>query len=293
MIDRAHMSRFSRFAAVWLACVFLLTAALAEEPTKKSEQLPEWELGLGVSALRLPDYRGSDESANYALPIPYFIYRGEKLKVDREGVRGRLLDTDRFDMDLSIAASVPVRSTGNKARAGMPDLDASLEVGPSFEWNLWRNTEHSTKLDLRMPLRAAFTIGPHNSPSAIGYVFTPRVNLDMRDLGGYRGLEFGSYLGVLYGSAKNHDYFYSVPAAYATAARPAYQAKGGFAGMQFVSGVSRRINNLWLGAFMRVDSLSGAVFADSPLIKTRRNYAFGIGVSYIFAQSERMVRVEY
>jgi outer membrane protein len=41
---------------------------------------PLWELGLGVAALRLPDYRGSDQSSTYLLPLPYVVYRGEWLR---------------------------------------------------------------------------------------------------------------------------------------------------------------------------------------------------------------------
>lgn len=256
-----------------------------------TKHLPQWELGMGVSAVRMPDYRGSDEATTYALPIPYFIYRGEKLRVDREGVRGRLIDSDRIDLDLSLAASVPVSSTSNKARQGMPNLDASLEAGPSLEINLWRTASREQKLDLRLPLRAAFTVGPHSSPRAIGYLFTPRLNFDLKNVAGYKGAEFGAYVGLLFGSAQNHDYFYSVPAAYATADRPTYQAKGGYAGAQFVAGMSRRFDKWWAGAFVRYDSLNGAVFADSPLVKSRSNFSVGFGVSYIFAQSDTLVRV--
>jgi MipA family protein len=257
-----------------------------------ADQLPEWELGAGVSALSLPDYRGSDESRVYALPVPYFIYRGDRLKVDREGLRGKLFNTDNLNLDLSIGASVPINSKDNKARNGMPNLDASLEIGPSLEWRIWQPADKRAKLELRMPLRAATTIGPHESPKGIGYVFAPKLNVDLKDFAGVPGLSFGTYVSALYASQKNHDYFYSVPAAYATANRAAYQAKGGYSGAQFVMGVSKRISNFWLGAFFRADSLNGAVIADSPLVKTRRNYAGGIGVSYVFAQSGTLVTAD-
>ncbi len=259
--------------------------------TAPAKQLPQWELGMGITAVRLPDYRGSNEAMSYALPIPYFIYRGEYLRVDRDGLRSRLIDSDRVDLDLSLAASVPVSSTSNKARQGMPNLDASLEIGPSLEINLWRTPSRDMKLDLRMPLRASFTVGPHASPRAIGYLFTPRLNFDVKDFADHKGTEFGAYIGALYGSDKNHDYFYSVPAAYATADRPAYQAKGGYAGAQLVVGMSRRFDKWWAGAFVRYDSLAGAAFADSPLIKSRSNFSAGFGVSYIYAQSDKWVRV--
>ena len=42
-----------------------------------AEALPRWELGLGVAALSIPDYRGSDQQRGYLLPLPYIQYRGE------------------------------------------------------------------------------------------------------------------------------------------------------------------------------------------------------------------------
>ena len=50
---------------------------------------PLWELGVGVAGLRLPDYRGSDQSRGYVLPLPYIVYRGTWLKADRDGARAR------------------------------------------------------------------------------------------------------------------------------------------------------------------------------------------------------------
>ena len=84
-----------------------------------------WELGLGVAALRLPHYRGSDQSHTWTLPVPYVQYRGEIFKANRDGARALLFDSDRVQLDLSVAASAPTRSNDNRARRGMTDL-ASL-----------------------------------------------------------------------------------------------------------------------------------------------------------------------
>ena len=107
----------------------LLLAALA--PSARAEPKPKWELGAGATVLRLPDYRGSDESRGYVYPLPYFVYRGEFLRLDREGLRGVLIESDRVEFDLSLFGSLPVDSSKNLARAGMPDLDPVLEIGPS------------------------------------------------------------------------------------------------------------------------------------------------------------------
>src|SRR5205085_11463785 len=65
---------------------------------------PLWEAGIGVAALGLPDYRGSDQSRFYAFPLPYFVYRGEIVKADRQGLRGIFFKTDRIDLNMSVGA---------------------------------------------------------------------------------------------------------------------------------------------------------------------------------------------
>lgn len=103
----------------------LLLCALAH-----AEPLPLWEVGAGVAPLCLPDYRGSDQSRNYLLPFPWLVYRGDMLKADREGIRARLFGAERVELDVSLSGSVPVNSERNRARAGMPDLHPTAEVGP-------------------------------------------------------------------------------------------------------------------------------------------------------------------
>lgn len=77
-------------------------------------------IGCGLALLRLPDYRGSDENRYYVLPFPYSIYRGDILRVDRERISGRIFKTDRLLLDVSLYGSVPVDSSRNSARSGMP-----------------------------------------------------------------------------------------------------------------------------------------------------------------------------
>ena len=44
---------------------------------------PLWELGLGIAGFRFDDYRGSDHTNTYLLPLPFFAYRGPILRADR------------------------------------------------------------------------------------------------------------------------------------------------------------------------------------------------------------------
>jgi outer membrane scaffolding protein for murein synthesis (MipA/OmpV family) len=248
---------------------------------------PLWELGAGISALSLPDYRGSDQTSLYAIPFPYLIYRGEFLKADRHGIRGTFFGSDRIELNLSLGASLPVNSDDNRARQGMPDLQPTVELGPSLDLKLWRTPDRRTRLDLRLPVRTAVTV--KGGMDDIGWVFSPRLNLDIADVAGLAGWNMGLLAGPMYGSERNHDYFYSVAPQYATADRPAFDAKGGYAGSQFMMTMSKRYPKYWLGAFVRWDSLKGAVFADSPLVKSEDYFAAGVGIAWILGESSTRV----
>ncbi len=264
-----------------------LLCALAAAAPAAAEELPLWELGVGVGGFALPDYRGADQGRGYVLPVPYVVYRGDFLKADRRGIRGELFDTDRIELNISVAASLPVDSSRNAARAGMPDLRPSLELGPSLEFALWRSRDGRSLLELRLPLRAAFTL--ESSPQGIGWVATPNLNLDLPGRGALAGWNFGLLAGPVYGSRRQHEYFYGVAPEFATPARPAYDAPGGYAGLQFLAAASRRFAGFWVGAFVRADTLSGAAFEASPLLKRDTYVAAGAGIAWVLGVSRERV----
>lgn len=268
----------------------LLALCLCAPLAAPAAELPLWELGAGIGAFALPDYRGADEGRGYVLPVPYIVYRGKFLKADRHGIRGTLFDSDRLDLNLSVAASLPVDSTRNAARSGMPDLEPSVEFGPSLEIALWRSGDRSDLLALRLPLRAAFTV--EGSPRAIGWVATPHLNLDLAGRGALAGWNLGLLAGPVYGSRRQHQYFYGVAPEFATPARPAYDAPGGYAGLQFIAAASRRFPRYWVGAFLRADTLRGAAFEASPLLRRETYVAGGAGIAWLLGESTQRVQAE-
>jgi outer membrane scaffolding protein for murein synthesis (MipA/OmpV family) len=292
MRARAFLAPRLRQAAMLAAA--LPAALFAAEPIAAgpgvgdgpgAAQRPLWELGLGVAALRLPDYRGADQGRNYLLPLPYIVYRGDWLKADRDGARAVLLDTPRVKFDLSLAASAPARSKDNDARRGMRNLKGLAEIGPNLNLGLARSESERWKLDLRLPVRAAFTL--EKSPRFAGTTFSPHLNLDLANVAG--GWNLGMLTGPVFGDRRNHAYFYGVGAGDATPSRPAYQARGGYGGWQALASTSRRFGNTWVGAFVRYDRLDGAAFDDSPLMRRSAALSAGIGVSWILATSSERV----
>jgi outer membrane protein len=272
-----------RVAAVVAALALLPAVAAAEEK-------PLWEAGLGVGALVFPDYRGSDEIKAYPVPVPYFVYRGPFLKADREGVRGELFDRKYVELSISLNATIPVRSEDNAARRDMPDLRPTIEVGPSLDVHLWRSADERMKLDLVMPLRMPVTI--ESSPESLGWIFSPRLNLDIEDVAGYTGWSFGAGVGPLFTADRFHEYFYSVAPRFATTVRPAYEADGGYSGTHVLASLSKRFPKYWVGAYVRYDMLSGAAFDDSPLVRRKSYLAGGIGIAWMLGESKKRVESE-
>ena len=272
---------------VYRALCAIASLALSAQAAWSAEEKPLWELGLGVAALSFPAYRGSDQSSSLLLPAPYFVYRGEFLKADRNGVRGQLFESERLNLSISAALSPPAASKDILVRSGMPDLKANFEIGPQIDLALWNNVQRTRRLNLLLPLRAAFTLS--DQPQAIGWVFHPKLNLNIADPPGLPGWNLGLQTGPLFGDRRQHGYFYDVDAAYATAIRPAYQASGGYAGMQYLMALSRRYPKYWLGAFVRFDDLQGASFAASPLMRTQQYFAVGVALSWMLGESSTRV----
>lgn len=283
-------ARRLRARTVLAGLAMLVAAGMSARPASaQADEKPLWEAGAGAGALLLPDYRGSDEARAYLLPFPYLIYRGRFLKADREGVRAQFIDSDRVRLEVAVNASQPVRSSNNSARSGMPDLRGSFEVGPSLSINLARSADRRQRLDFRVPVSSGVTLG--GGFRGIGWQASPRLNLDVEDAAGLRGWNLGVAVGPIFQNRKRNAYFYDVPDRYARPGRPAYRSSGGYAGTQLIAALSHRFNRVWVGGFVRADTLRGATFADSPLVRRNTYLAAGIGIAYVFGQSERMVEV--
>lgn len=270
--------RFGYVALLSLLAGFSVTAAAQDKPL--------WEFGLGAGFLHVPDYRGSAYSATYVAPIPYLIYRGRLLQVDREGLHGDIFKTERVKLDWSAAAGIPSKSRDDGPRAGMPDLDATVEAGPSLEILLHRDETNQREWSLRLPLRAVAATDLRHTKGA-GWVFAPSLHLDMKRIGA--GWEGSLAFGPMYATEAYHDYYYEVVPGFVTATRPAYDAKGGYSGSRMTAILSRRFDGFWVGGFARYDTLSGASFADSPLVKKKESFMIGIGMAWVYSESSRRV----
>jgi MipA family protein len=255
------------------------------------EEKPLWELGAGLALLQMPDYSGSDKNRLYALPYPYFIYRGDILNIDRDRISGRVFKTDRLLFDFSFFGQAPVDSSDNDARRGMPDLDPTFEVGPSLTVTLMDNRQDQYTLKLILPVRSVFSTD-FSSVRREGWAFSPRLVFEKSDIIPKTGLNLGISAGPTFADSTYHRYYYSVEPVYATSSRPAYSAGGGYSGSALTLGLSKSYHQLIFSAFISVNLLQGAVIEDSPLVKTKYSFMSGLMVSWIFLKSARSVTTE-
>ena len=248
-----------------------------------AESAPTWEAGAGIASLSLPGYRGSDHQSVTALPLPYLIYRGKRLKISREGVKAKLFDLENLSVSLSAAATLPGHHGDDPARHGMPKLLPTLEIGPSFDW---RVTTADYRWCFCVPVRAVLATN-FNEHQNIGWLTNPQLRVE-RDgsLGRWQVLSSVS-AGPLWAEHRYHAYFYSVQSQYATTDRPTYTAAGGYSGTRasFFVGLHRDPWRIGLGVIG--DWLAGSAMADSPLVKSRTSAIIGLGVSYRLWSSGR------
>lgn len=257
----------------------LLILSLAFSSIAKADELkPTWEVGLALGGQYLADYRGSSSYNARVLPVPFFIYRGNRIKLDRRGLRGDLLDSKAWEVNISGEVSLAGGQEENALRSGMIQLDPTFEVGPSFNIALDGNVKDDGWL-LRLPVRTVFAAGPNvNGVEYVGYLFNPKITYE-NDPGG-DAWRFRTSLGFSYGSELYHDYYYQVDSAFVTEARPFFNAKAGYSGSYFKAGVSKRSASWRYGVSIRYDNISGTDFSESPLVETDHYFS----VSFILAK---------
>jgi outer membrane protein len=256
---------------------------LALTPSLAAQDLPKWELGLGLAVQDIADYRGSDTRTTRAFPFPYLVYRGERLRIGRR-LQGILFQDRRLRLSLSASASPPVGSDTNAARQGMPDLDRGVEIGPLVEYRITDPTRPET-VWVSLAARWAATLDLPGLDHR-GWVLEPVAGYERP---GPLGTRLGARAGLLFADAGYHGYSYDVPTAFATSERPAYEAPGGYSGTRLGLSLDRRLGRLRWGLYLQYDYLGGTAFDDSPLVQTDHDLLVGANLAVVLRQSERRV----
>jgi outer membrane scaffolding protein for murein synthesis (MipA/OmpV family) len=236
-------------ASLLLAAAALPTTAL--QPSAQETRRPLLEAGVFVGGGLLPGYPATGRSDPRAVALPWVIYRGEILRSDERGLRGRVFRSGDLELTLNANGALGSQSDGGGVRGGMADLDPMGEIGPSLRWVAWRDTARLRRIVLETPVRAAFTTD-----------FT-RIR--------HRGLM---------------DYWYQVKPAEARPGRPSYDAAGGYLGLRLQASYRLPVTDrIWLTVGGRVENFSGATNADSPLFRSEINATLIGGVSILLYRS--------
>lgn len=255
-----------------------------------AENQPQYELGMGLITLNLPDYPGSNNNRLRAIPFPYYIYRGEYLRSDDEGTRTRFITGKKYELGMSFGLNFPVRSTDNPGRTGMPDLDALVAFGPRLLIRLLTdNSRH--KLNLIFAFRNVFSskLSPNNLLRSEGHSFEPRISY-WYQWPNTKTTLFSSF-DVEFGSAKYNRFFYNVTPDFATSSRPTYTAQAGVVQTALSLGFGQQLSpKVFMFAGSSWRNLNWAANNNSPLVESRDNLGFLVGLIWAFFESEDKVK---
>jgi MipA family protein len=252
------------------------------------EPEPLWEAGLFAGIAQLPHYRGSDEYRTAAAPAPVLIYRGEFLQADGDGVRGIFIRTAHFETNISVYGSAPA-SSSNRARDGMPRLNGVVEIGPSLKW-FPRGIHDPDPFYLMLAWRAGFSIDLDGNVIPRYEGNTGGLSLVYRNETLFlpHNLRFGLNLDLNLADRRLHHYYYGVEEIYSRENRPAYTARAGYSGLGVSAYIHRSFGpDFSIMAYGRWSNIDGAVFDDSPLVRTSDNYAVGCALVWWFLKSKK------
>ncbi len=276
----SHRFSLRLFAVVAPCLLFCLPASAAEKPL--------FELGVAGGAGYLPDYPGAGQNHFNGIALPFPIYRGEFFRSDSKGLlRGRLVHSSDFELDISLSGSLDADSDDNDARQGMPDLDYLAELGPRLQWTFARAARWA-KMDLELPVRAVFSTDLSDVEHR-GFLLEPQLAYQHGNfLGNGTKLKLG--LSAAFTDEDLQDYFYEVTTPFVAAGRRAYDGQGGYLGSKLRLVVQHPLGKR-LRFFLAGDlnSHHGAANEDSPLLREELTFGAGLGLIWSFYQSDRTV----
>ena len=259
--------------------ICIVIALFVASGATKGEEQPLYEYGVGVAGLHNPHYLGADQTSNYLLPVPYFVYRGETIQADRRGIRAFLYDSDKLKLRISGGGSLPVDSDDNDARDGMDDLDILAEIGPTLQYSLYETRDQLLRIDF--PVRAAFTLG-NKFLNHQGWTSNPRLHHEIK-LGKWL---MTSTAGPVFSDRRYHGYIYDVGQQDVRADREYYQSKSGYTAMRFSTGIRQRWGDYYLGAKLSYYNLNDAANEASPLVKSEDYIAVSLVFAWVFGESK-------
>jgi outer membrane scaffolding protein for murein synthesis (MipA/OmpV family) len=240
-----------------------------------------WEVGAVAVGVSQQDYPGSSERVQQALALPFFIYRGDVLRLDGGNAGLRAFKTPTWELDIGASGSLGSRTSDTVARKGMADLGTLVEFGPRLRWNISRPTP-ADQWRLDLPLRGVFDL--NSALAQRGVAFEPELSFSHR---AREGTSYSASVSGVWADQSMQSMFYSVRPSEVTATRSAYTAQAGLLSLRLAGSVSHLLNpDLRLIFYGRLDSVNGAANQASPLVQQNTGASMGMVLSYTWKQSE-------
>lgn len=284
-------------------CLLLLagipaSSALGSEETIEENPFlvdkPRWEFGVGGAGLSLEAYPASSEKTNRVFALPYFIYRGERVRMQDGNLSAVAVENRRYRLDLSLGASLNVDSEDVPLRAGLPDLDFLFEIGPKIEVNLWDKVSTTERRRHRLvwetAFRAAFSTD-FSSLSSRGFVLNTQLDYELEGfITPDTKLIVGG--GPIWVTDELGDYIYGIDDEFGTATRPAFEGRSGYLATNLVVGFRHRFTkNLQVFAAFGVGLHDRAANRNSPLFEDNFTTGVALGFAWALKTSKDTVRV--
>jgi len=116
---------------VVLFSVFSLHTSIA------SEELPLWEVGVGVGGLSQSYYTGTKQKRRFAFPVIVPVYRGEIIKSDDKGMRAELFNNNKLKLEASLDFNLSTDSDNFPVRANIGFNSSNADInGYTFSPNI-------------------------------------------------------------------------------------------------------------------------------------------------------------
>lgn len=261
--------------------VLALATAAVPSLAQEAAGLPLWEIGAVGLAVSQQAYPGASARVHRGLALPFLIYRGEFLRVDRGSAGIRAFRTPAFEVDVGVAGAFGSRSEEIEVRRGMPDLGTLVEFGPRLKWHIGQGPGNG-RFRAEFPLRGVFDLNDHLAHK--GMAFEPELIFERPAQGGW---SYSTSIGAVWGDRRLADTFYGVAPIHAMAGRPAYVADSGLIAWRLSASFSRKLSpDLRLFGFARADSVAGAANESSPLVQQTTGASVGLGLTYTWKQSK-------
>lgn len=246
---------------------------------------PLWEIGVFGMAVSQQVYPGADQQVQRNLVLPYLVYRGEWLRVERSGIELHKMLGSQMELDLGVSASLGSNRDAVDARRGMPAIGTLVEVGPRIRWTLspitppgrWR-----ADLALRSVLDAS------DRWRKKGLVMEPQLVFEQRT---NSGLQWSGSAAMVFGDERMADTYYGVAPRYQTIHRASYSAKSGLISTRLSAYVSNAVTpELRIAGGLRIDAVAGAANRSSPLVRQNSGVTGGVWLIHTLVRSQTHAR---